>query len=165
MERDFAIDYVVLPPYVRHAGVGFRPVLSPICGEDDKGGSLMVTRGTIFADNGFMDKAERTLKLALAKANLKGRERERAEKCLEWLDSEREYDYVDWSGLVDAACCFAEKRGYAARPFMYGWMEQACIEEARAKDVDWLGLFAWCICPCLTTKSPQCFQEESLRER
>lgn len=129
-ERDFAIDYVVFPPHVRHASVGFRPVLSPICGEDDKGGSLMVTRGTILADNGFMDKAERTLKLALAKANLKGRERERAEKCLEWLASEREYDYVDWSGLVDAACGFAEKRGYAVRPFMYGWMEQARTPEA-----------------------------------
>ena len=88
---------------MKHASVGFRPVLSPICGEDGKGGSLMVTRGKILADNGFMDKAERTMKLALDKANLKGRERERAEECLEWLASEWEYDYVDWSGLVARA--------------------------------------------------------------
>ena len=131
-ERDFAIDYVVLPPRVRHASVGFRPVLSPICGEDGKGGSLMVTRGTVLASNGFVDKAKRTLKLAMTKANLKVRERERAEGCRKWLAAEREYDYVDWSGLVDAACGFAKKRGYAARPFMYGWMEQARTPEASA---------------------------------
>lgn len=128
--RDYAIDYVEFPPHVRHASVGFRPILSPICGEDGKGGSLLVTRGKLLADNGFTGKAERTLKLALAKANLKDRERARAEECLEWLASKREYDYVDWSGLVDAACGFAEKRGYAARPFMYGWMEQARMLEA-----------------------------------
>ena len=132
MGRDYAIDYVEFPPHVRHASVGFRPILSPICGEDGKGGSLLVTRGTLLADNGFIDKAERTLKLALAKANLKGRERERAEECLEWLASKREYDYVDWSGLVDASCGFAERRGYAVRPFMYGWMEQARTPEEPA---------------------------------
>ena len=132
MGRDYAIDYVECPPHVRHASVGFRPILSPICGGDGKGGSQLVTRGTLLADNGFMDEAERTLKLALAKANLKDRERARAEECLEWLASKREYDYVDWSGLVDAACGFAEKRGYAVRPFMYGWMEQARTPEAPA---------------------------------
>lgn len=123
---DLAVDLGILPKRACQSFIGLRMVLvswdgGQLIAGNEHTDNRVVSRGSVLTTYGLWDDAEMHLKQAIAKGRLSLDDKSRAEDMLEFVEHEHEYDFEDWSGLVSRAAVFAEKKGYAPRPYTDSW--------------------------------------------
>lgn len=123
---DLAVDLGILPKRVSQSFIGLRMVLvswngGQLIAGNEHIDNRVLSRGSILTTYGLWEDAERHLKQAIAKGALSPEDKSRAEGMLEFIGQDHEYEFEDWSGLVSRAAEFAEKKGYAVRPYTQSW--------------------------------------------
>jgi hypothetical protein len=123
---DLAVDLGILPKRVSQSFIGLRMVLvswngGQLIAGNEHIDNRVLSRGSVLTTYGLWEDAERHLKQAIAKGALSPDDKSRAEGMLEFIGQEHEYEFEDWSGLVSRAAEFAEKKGYAVRPYTESW--------------------------------------------